>query len=213
MSGSEGGEGIGSPVAFLSTAEPREATRARGSQRLINHNCFNSINDVFRRAFACGAEPVGKRMNLLEYFYRDVGSSKGPPQARDVVARAIAMPCADRLQWNLRRGPNADPRPASARPATASSPPQDLPLRQIGDTTADNPTDPDAIRPTTQRSATRITPAPSRIGQIPTYGLPAASGAANSGFNSLNRTRKKPKFYPGQAKRSARRVGNAVLKP
>jgi hypothetical protein len=42
------------------------------------------------------------------------------------------------------------------------------------------------------------TRAPSRIGQIPTYGLPAASGASDSGFDSLNRTRKKPKLYPGQ---------------
>jgi hypothetical protein len=43
-------------------------------------------------------------------------------------------------------------------------------------------------------------PAPSRIGQIPKYGLPAASGAADSGYDSLNRKRKKPKFYPGQAR-------------
>ncbi len=42
--------------------------------------------------------------------------------------------------------------------------------------------------------------APSRVGQIPKYGLPAASGAADSGYDSLNRKRKKPKFYPGQAK-------------
>jgi hypothetical protein len=42
--------------------------------------------------------------------------------------------------------------------------------------------------------------APSRIGQIPSYGLPAASGASASGYDSLNRTRKKPKLYPGQAK-------------
>jgi hypothetical protein len=46
----------------------------------------------------------------------------------------------------------------------------------------------------------RDRPAPSRIGQIPKYGLPAASGAADSGYDSLNRKRKKPKFYPGQAK-------------
>src|SRR5829696_2166383 len=46
----------------------------------------------------------------------------------------------------------------------------------------------------------RDKPAPSRIGQIPKYGLPAASGAADSGYDSLNRKRKKPKFYPGQAK-------------
>jgi hypothetical protein len=42
--------------------------------------------------------------------------------------------------------------------------------------------------------------APSRIGQIPSYGLPAASGASASGYDSLNRTRKKAKLYPGQAK-------------
>ncbi len=46
----------------------------------------------------------------------------------------------------------------------------------------------------------RDKPAPSRIGQIPKYGLPAASGAADSGYDSLNRKRKKPKYYPGQAR-------------
>lgn len=39
-----------------------------------------------------------------------------------------------------------------------------------------------------------------RVGQIPTYGLPAANGAATSGYDSLNRKRQKPKYYPGQAK-------------
>lgn len=43
-------------------------------------------------------------------------------------------------------------------------------------------------------------PAPSRIGQIPRYGLPAASGASSSGYDSLNRKLKKPKYYPGQAR-------------
>ena len=42
--------------------------------------------------------------------------------------------------------------------------------------------------------------APSRIGHIPTYGLPAASGAAASGYDSLNRARRKPVLYPGQAR-------------
>ena len=44
------------------------------------------------------------------------------------------------------------------------------------------------------------TPAPSRVGQIPAYGLPPANGAADSGYDSLNRKRKQPKYYPGQAK-------------
>ena len=43
-------------------------------------------------------------------------------------------------------------------------------------------------------------PAPSRIGRIPTYGLPAANGASSSGYDSLNRKRQKPKYYPGQAR-------------
>ncbi|CAN7498254.1 outer membrane beta-barrel protein [Bradyrhizobium sp. LjRoot220] len=43
-------------------------------------------------------------------------------------------------------------------------------------------------------------PAPSRIGAIPRYGLPAASGASSSGYDSLNRKLQKPKYYPGQAR-------------
>src|SRR4051794_9391491 len=44
------------------------------------------------------------------------------------------------------------------------------------------------------------TPAPSRIGQTPRYGNAAASGASDWGYDSLNRKRKQPKYYPGQAK-------------
>jgi hypothetical protein len=74
--------------------------------------------------------------------------------------------------------------------------PQDSPLRktagQIDDKTGDAAND--------ARLRDKDTPAPSRIGNVPTYGLPAASGASSSGYDSLNRTRKKPKFYPGQAR-------------
>ncbi len=73
--------------------------------------------------------------------------------------------------------------------------PQNLPLRKTaagGDPNAT--TDDDQVRDPDN------TPAPSRIGQIPQYGLPPASGASDSGFDSLNRTLKKPKLYPGQAK-------------
>jgi hypothetical protein len=73
--------------------------------------------------------------------------------------------------------------------------PQDSPLRKISENTGDNPAD-----PTTDGQPADNKPAPSRIGNIPKYGLPAASGAADAGFDSLNRTRKQPKFYPGQAK-------------
>jgi hypothetical protein len=50
------------------------------------------------------------------------------------------------------------------------------------------------------RGDDRDRPAPSRIGQIPRYGLPVAGGAATSGYDSLNRKRQKQKFYPGQAR-------------
>ena len=72
--------------------------------------------------------------------------------------------------------------------------PQDLPLRKTADNAGDAEGDPG------DRQRGRNRPAPSRIGQIPTYGLPAASGAKDSGYDSLNRKRKPPKFYPGQAR-------------
>ena len=77
--------------------------------------------------------------------------------------------------------------------------PQDLPLQKTaGEATdpTDTPSDPNAEAKPRERDR----PAPSRIGQIPTYGLPAANGAASSGYDSLNRRRKPPKYYPGQAR-------------
>jgi hypothetical protein len=74
--------------------------------------------------------------------------------------------------------------------------PDESPLRKTSDQTVDKTGE----AADDARLRDKDTPAPSRIGQIPTYGLPAANGAADSGFDSLNRTRKKPKLYPGQAK-------------
>jgi hypothetical protein len=78
--------------------------------------------------------------------------------------------------------------------------PQDSPLRRVNDTTQEKTGDKTGDAANDARLRDKDTPAPSRIGQIPTYGLPAASGASASGYDSLNRTRKKPKLYPGQAK-------------
>src|ERR1700736_5856514 len=52
--------------------------------------------------------------------------------------------------------------------------PQDSPLRKIGDTGADG-------IPTSTADAM----APSRIGKIPSYGVAAASGASDMGYDSL----------------------------
>ncbi|HYW63635.1 MAG TPA: outer membrane beta-barrel protein [Bradyrhizobium sp.] len=77
--------------------------------------------------------------------------------------------------------------------------PQDSPLRRTAqaapEDAANRLRDPDA-------------PAPSRIGNIPTYGLPAASGASGSGYDSLNHKRQKQKLYPGQPKPKVAGAGN-----
>jgi hypothetical protein len=73
--------------------------------------------------------------------------------------------------------------------------PEESPLRRTSDGTGD-PADPADIDSLPDKDK----PAPSRIGKVPQYGLPAASGASDSGFDSLNRTRKQPKLYPGQPK-------------
>ena len=123
---------------------------------------------------------------------------EGPARGRRrrVIALRAALPCLALIAFNETQ--------ARAQTVTADlfSPVRDgfvsaqnSPLRKIGDPTAD-PIDP-ASDP---KLRDKDRPAPSRIGAIPTYGLPAASGASGSGFDSLNRTRKKPKLYPGQAK-------------
>jgi hypothetical protein len=76
--------------------------------------------------------------------------------------------------------------------------PQDSPLRSTNEPTPDPAGD--AANDARLRETDKDTPAPSRIGNIPTYGLSAASGASDSGYDSLNRQRRKPKYYPGQAK-------------
>jgi hypothetical protein len=67
--------------------------------------------------------------------------------------------------------------------------PQDSLLRKTSENIGDPQADPTATGQ-----------APSRIGNIPIYGLPAASGASQDGFDSLHRKRKQPRFFPGQAK-------------
>ena len=108
------------------------------------------------------------------------------------------MPCADPRADRFRQTPSLAQTltPDLFRPARDGFvSPQDSPLRRTAesaDRTGDAAND--------ARLRDKDAPAKSRIGAIPTYGLPAASGASSSGYNSLNRTRKKAKYYPGQAK-------------
>jgi hypothetical protein len=79
------------------------------------------------------------------------------------------------------------------------------------------PPDRSLLRRTAQngddQDASRSARAPSRIGAIPTYGIPPASGASDSGFDSLNRVRKRPKLYPGAPKAKARGPGTPQPSP
>jgi hypothetical protein len=73
---------------------------------------------------------------------------------------------------------------------------QNSPLRRTAGIDDPLPLDPNSEI----RRSDRDPKATSRIGQVPTYGLPAASGAADTGYDSFNRTRKKLKYYPAQAR-------------
>ena len=121
----------------------------------------------------------------------------GPARGRSRRARVFraALPC---LALIALREPRRDRKPsrrtcsAPRAPASVTSP--DSPLRRTA-AEANDPLNSPKLQDSRQGQ-----PAPSRIGQIPRYGLPAASGAADSGYDLLNRKRKKPKYYPGQAR-------------
>src|ERR1700730_7811912 len=78
---------------------------------------------------------------------------------------------------------------------------QNSPLRKTGDKIGDPTADPtDPANDLKLRDKDRDNPAPSRIGQIPTYGLPAANGDSGSGICLRHPPRQQERFYPGQAK-------------
>jgi hypothetical protein len=89
---------------------------------------------------------------------------------------------------------------------TTQTAPDNLALRQISGTPSSAVLDPNAtLTPNFDpdadpRKRKADQPAESRIGKVPTYGLPAASGAKESGYDSLGRKRKLPKYYPAQAR-------------
>ena len=137
------------------------------------------------------------------------GGGRGRAHLLDAALPYLALPCLALAVLSL---PLASARaqsltPELLRPARDGFfTPQASGLRRtaaavLDDRAAPDASDPDrnpGLRPTDPGATD--TKAPSRIGQIPTYGLPAASGAAASGYDSLNRTRKTPKYYPAQAR-------------
>src|ERR1700686_2054580 len=102
MSGSEGGRRgvLLSPLLSMTKSAMRRGGAAlNGSLTII---VLTPLTTFSASAFARGWKLLVKPMNLLEYLYRDVGSSEGPPQARNDLTRAIAMPCADPVRRGSR---------------------------------------------------------------------------------------------------------------
>ncbi|WP_245286403.1 outer membrane beta-barrel protein [Bradyrhizobium sp. ARR65] len=77
-------------------------------------------------------------------------------------------------------------------------PAQQMPFRKIGDDSADDSVGSSPPNPNQARSLAPGTLAP--VGQSPGFGLPAGDGIGDAGFDSLNRKRKLPKYYPGQVR-------------
>ena len=135
-------------------------------------------------------------MNLLGYF-SIVMSGPATGRRRRATTLRVLLPCLALIVFDATSGQAQTLTPDMLRPGLDGFvSPLDSPLRKIADESADGTADPGDDQTIRDKDA----PAPSRIGRIPSYGLPAASGASDSGYDSLNRNRKQPKFYPGQAK-------------
>lgn len=120
----------------------------------------------------------------------------GPARRRDKRATLVraALPCLA-----LIASPDGAARAQSLTPDLFNPnrdgfiSPRDLPTRRTAESDA-------VLDPNADPKLRRQAPAPSRIGQVPSYGLPPATGAASTGYDSLNRKRKQPSYYPGQVR-------------
>src|SRR5258708_16941983 len=125
----------------------------------------------------------------------------GPARGRSRLATAFRalLPCLALIAFGAAPALAQTVTPDLFSPARSSQlVTPDSPLRRTGNATVAKTGN--AADDARLRERDTDPPAPSRIGQIPTYGLPAASGASDWGYDSLNRKRKKPKYYPGQVK-------------
>jgi hypothetical protein len=163
-----------------------EATCRARSQRPINHTRFTSVNGLFPQSLVlCGREPANEAYDFVGVFST---VRWGPSRRRGLCAlicRAV-LPCLALTGFQVVPTHAQQLTPSLFSPARGDFvAPQDRPLQRLaGDTDA---------APAGSNSA-----AASRIGQVPAYRQPAASGAGESGFDSLNRKRKPTKYYPAQ---------------
>lgn len=117
-----------------------------------------------------------------------------PATARNSRARGLraAVPCVVlvALTGTAAEAQTVTPHLFSSERTSQMTPP-DSPLRRTAAEANDPLTSPRL--PENERLAP-----PRRTGPIPNYGPPAANGAADTGYDSLNRRRKQPKYYPAQ---------------
>jgi hypothetical protein len=122
------------------------------------------------------------------------GPAKGR-RSRALLLRTLA-PCLALVAWDttgaVARTPASD---LFRPPADGLASLQALPLRQSITATADDSSE---LSGSGRRSDPHAPPLP--IGQLPAYDLPAANGASDTGFDSLNRSRRKPRPRPGEVR-------------
>src|SRR4029077_10808858 len=61
------------------------------SQRAINHNCFNSVNDVFRKRPLATLEPSRQAYEFVEVFFH-VTSGPATGHSKRVIALRALLP-------------------------------------------------------------------------------------------------------------------------
>jgi hypothetical protein len=155
---------------------------------------------TFRTGVRACVETGPQAYEFVGYFFIVITGPATGRRTRALSLRAL-LPCLALIAFDATRARAQTLTPDLFRPVQDGFiAPQDLPLRRTANATGNPIIDKTGDDANDARLRDKDVLAPSRIGQIPTYGLPAANGAAGSGFDSLNRTRKKPKLYPGQAK-------------
>jgi hypothetical protein len=88
---------------------------------------------------------------------------------------------------------------------------QNRPLRRVGALVGDANSATSNVPPLRREQSA---PAPSRIGQIPRFEMPAAAGASSMGFDSLNRKKQRPaRRKPGVSQTVAPRDAGVVAPP
>ncbi|MBU6458232.1 MAG: outer membrane beta-barrel protein [Bradyrhizobium sp.] len=121
---------------------------------------------------------------------------------RCVFGSRTLLACLVLIAWDGSRARAQTLAPDMLRPMVGGlGSPQDPPLRKLAVDDRTDVSTGDAVVDDRRRNSKAQ--AVSQAGQVPEYGLPPASGAADTGFDSLNRTRKKPKLHPGQARPKA----------